>query len=219
MANTRDVVLQRLEKRKKAGLDEYQPAEAPEAEVRTDTEGQVQGEELQGQVGVSESAADTTQDEVVAAPMGEDAQAAAPEGGGAPTESKPKPARKRSQGKARGKGSSSSRTKSPKAPKAEEKPAPQQSAPPQPAVGEALDLGLGRSLPPFEELPDVVRLEDDLFVRDEGKLLPAEAQVKMTFTMSVRERHRMREYARLNRVSYVDVFRAGVQLVLGDEEE
>ena len=213
MAKSRDVVLERLRKRQKAGLDEHQPSDAAEADAPSVAEVQEQ----------SESAEDTPAEVAVAAPVADD-QAAAPEGDVARAEPEAKRSRKRPAGKARGKSGAASGTQAKQSTKAaekppEEQPASQQPAPEPPAVGEGPDLGLGRPLPPFGELPDVVRLEDDLFVRDDGKLLPADAQVKMTFTMSVRERHRMREYARLNRVSYVDVFRAGVQLVLGDEEE
>lgn len=70
-----------------------------------------------------------------------------------------------------------------------------------------------------EELePGVEKIGEDLFVRDQGKLLPVDAVAKMTFSFTALERHRLRQYADARRMDYVEVIRERLADILSGEE-
>lgn len=72
---------------------------------------------------------------------------------------------------------------------------------------------------PVEEIPGVVTFGGKQFVEEDGDLLPVNAPIKMSVTMTALERQRLRVYAQERNLALVEVFREFLAPVLSGESE
>lgn len=69
------------------------------------------------------------------------------------------------------------------------------------------------------ELPGVMQVDDELFMRKDGRIVAFSGDAKMTFGVTLAEQLRFQRYARVRGMDYVDLFRQLAGHILSGESE